>query len=216
MTWRRNESARAATLTRVQPVQRSAVDTEVIVPAMQAAVVSLAWALLAALAVGLVSHWLHWPWEVVALAFLAVSVGLFAWRVTAHIQERQELTWRREERVGHDLDGDGVVGRPERWTPTPEPEPRLIYVRDPGRERRQADAADFRYWLRECYGERGTTWRAWDGEALPSGRRVTRPTWEHYTERLLRAGVAQRPHPTAAVELTTPYRDALQAFREVL
>jgi len=51
---------------------------------------------------------------------------------------------------------------------------------------------------------------------LPSGRRVTRPLWEEYTERLLKAGLAVREYPTASLRLVSDYREALEAFRELL
>jgi hypothetical protein len=51
---------------------------------------------------------------------------------------------------------------------------------------------------------------------LPSGERVTRSTWEQYTERLERAGLGSRPYETAALELGSDYREALETFAELL
>lgn len=196
-----------------EPVTRyTSLETEVWIPAAQAGIVALAWALLAGLAVGGLALWRGWPWWMGPLTVVGVALALFAWRVTAHVSEHRERLWRHELAEGRDLDGDGEIGRP---AGRPE-RPRLIYVHDPTRERRQRDAADFRYFLREAYNGRGTTWRAWDDVPLPSGGRMTRPLWEEYTTRLLKAGLATRPYPTGPLDLVGDYRRALEVFAEVL
>ena len=126
------------------------------------------------------------------------------------LSDRRRLLWELETITRADLDGDGVTGEPER-------EPlRLAYVHDAGRHRRLHAAADLRYFLREAYSERGTTWRAWEGTRLPSGREVTRLVWERFNQMLLNAGLARRPYPTAELELQSTYQQALGAFRELL
>jgi len=133
-----------------------------------------------------------------------------------------------------DVDRDGVVGDPggssrilggdhladlrSRGSERGDHErsPRFVYVRNVKAEQAARRARDFRAFLRGAYNGRGTTWRAWKGEELPSGERVTRPVWEQYTERLERAGLGSRPYETAALELDSEYRDALEAFAETL
>jgi hypothetical protein len=40
--------------------------------------------------------------------------------------------------------------------------------------------------------------------------------WEEYSDRLLKAGLAERQYPTAPLGLVSTYREALEAFREIL
>ena len=51
---------------------------------------------------------------------------------------------------------------------------------------------------------------------MPSGRECTRLAWEHYTERLLKAGLASRSYTTAPLTLESTYQEALGALRELL
>lgn len=125
--------------------------------------------------------------------------------------DARRLLWTVEAGTGFDLDRDSYVGRPPERD-----DPRLIYVRDPSSHRRNDGARDLRYWLREAYNGRGTTWRAWEGQRLPSGAEVTRELWEAWTDRLLRAGLAERPYGTAGLELRSDYQTALVALRELL
>ncbi|HEY75785.1 MAG TPA: hypothetical protein G4O00_06345 [Thermoflexia bacterium] len=189
---------------------------EVLVPAGQAWLIGFGVGL-GSLALSIpLAIWQHWPWWVP----LAVAVGLaclaFGIAAVLLVLDHRRLLWAWEEAVRFDLDGDGVVGEPESEKALTPEEPRFAYVNDPYRRRRLLAARDFRFFLREAYDGRGTTWRAWDGVVLPSGRRVTRPLWEEYTERLLKAGLAVRDYPTAPLRLVSEYRDALEAFRELL
>lgn len=190
---------------------RALLAREVTVPAAWAAILAAGLAGLAATIAALIGDAAGWPWWAPALAGAVTWLGVFTWRAwRADADRRRLLLWQIERLAGLDLDADGEIGEP------PEAEPRLIFVHDARRERRQASGADFRAFLRGAYDGRGTTWRAWDGERLPSGRRVSRPVWEEYTERLQRAGLAIRPYRTGELELHGTYRDALAAFREAL
>jgi hypothetical protein len=211
MQWNaRSEAAAEPPMYRQEPAKRySSVEVDVIVPSLQALIIAAAWALLAALAVGGVTVWQSWPWWIPPLAFAVVLVALFAWRVTAHLTDHRQLLWAREEAEQRDIDGDGVIGDPGDGL-------RLAYVHDNRRERRLRAAADFRFFLRECYNGRGTTWRKWRNANLPSGARMTRPAWEQFTNRMLSAGLATRPYDTAPLDLTSSYKDALATFREIL
>jgi hypothetical protein len=189
------------------------VDRDVLVPAGQAALVA------GSVTIGTLTTaipftvWRSWPWWAPPAAALTAGGVAFTVASLALVRDHRRLLWalhRLEDRLDVDLDRDGEIG-----TPGEEIERRLIYVRDPGRQRRQEQTRDFRYWLKGAYNGRGTTWRAWRGQDLPSGREVTRPTWERYTERLLRAGLARRPYDTAPLELESDLRDALEAFREL-
>lgn len=214
MKWRaRSEVAQARPiLYREEPSQRyTSVETEVLVPTFQALVVSVAWAVLAGMVVGLLAQPLGLRWWMIPVVALAVVVVLFALQVTRLINERRDLLWKREEIENRDLDGDGLVGKPP-----PRRDLGLVYVRDPYRQKRIVRATDFRHFLREAYGGHGTTWRVWDGAALPSGRKMTRPAWEDWTGRLIQAGLATREYDTAPLDLTGSYREALATFREAL
>jgi len=125
--------------------------------------------------------------------------------------DARRLLWTVEAGTGFDLDRDSYVGRPPERA-----DPRLIYVRDPRAQRAQTSGADFRHWLREVYQTGDATRRTWEGARLPSGAEVTRELWETWTDRLLRAGLAERPYGTAGLELRGDYQAALVAFREVL
>lgn len=162
--------------------------------------------------------WQCWPWWMPPAAATALACLAFGVATVLLVLDHRRLLWAWEEAMRFDLDGDGVVGEPgeeEEAALTPE-EPRFAYVNDPYRRRRVLAGRDFRFFLREAYDGRGTMWRAWDGVVLPSGRRVTRPLWEEYTERLLKAGLAVREYPTASLRLVSDYREALEAFRELL
>ena len=189
---------------------------EVLVPAGQAWLIGFGVGL-SSLALSIpLAIWQRWPWWVPLAAAASLACLAFGIAAVLLVLDHRRLLWAWEETVRFDLDGDGVVGEPEQVeTLTPE-EPRFAYVNDPYRRRRLLAARDFRFFLREAYDGRGTTWRAWDGVVLPSGRRVTRPLWEEYTERLLKAGLAVRDYPTAPLRLVSDYRDALEAFRELL
>lgn len=193
----------------------TSLESEVWIPTAQAAIVAIAWSLFVALAAAAFTAWRAWPWWIVPLLALGAGGVIFAWRVTAYIADHRARLWRHEVSVGHDVDGDGVVGRPVQQGAARE-DVGFVYVHNPTRARRHAPSADFRFFLREAYGTRGTTWRAWDGVKLPSGREMTRPLWEDYTTRLLRSGLATRPYATAELELSGTYRDALAVFAEVL
>jgi hypothetical protein len=197
-----------------EPAQRyQSTQTEVAIPTLQALIPSTAWGTLAGIVAGGVAVWQRWPWYVAPVAGLVVTVGLFAWSVTRRMQERRDLLWKREQLERRDLDGDGVIGNPEAGTAQ---EPRFVYVTDTRRRARKLAADDFRFFLREAYNGRGTTWRKWKGVKLPSGRDVTRPTWENYCERLIKAGLGTREYDTAPVTLTSDYRQALAAFADAL
>lgn len=181
---------------------------DVAVPALQAAMT----AAVVGIVSGAVLAMLHAERPALWGLILALVALALAWAYL--LADHRALLWDVERTIGRDIDGDGWTGDPVRVDPRDDMA--LVYVRDPGADRRRARAADWRFFLSEAYGERGTTWRAWDGMRLPSGATVTRPTWDEYTERLLRAGLATRSHATAALELTGTYRDALAAFREAV
>jgi len=197
--------------------ERASFDRDVIVPAGQATLLS-AGVLIGTVTVAIpVTLWRGWPWWAPAAAGMGAAGASFAIASVTLTLDHRRLLWavhQVEDRLRTDLDGDGVVGEPE--PQEPEIERRLIYVSDPGRQRRREQARDFRYWLKAAYNGTGTTWRAWKGHELPSGREVTRPVWERYTDRLQRAGLATRPYETAPLELDSDLRDALGAFRELL
>lgn len=212
---RDRDNGRPTKRTKRRKPERPTFDRDVLVPAGQSSLVAIG-VLIGTLTLAIpLTVWRSWPWWAPPTAALAAGGVTFAVSAVLLTVDHRRLLWSWEERLEVDLNRDGEIGTP--WPdPETEIERRLIYVRDPGRQRRQERARDFRYWLKQAYNGRGTTWRAWKGEDLPSGREVTRPTWERYTERLQRAGLASRPYETAPLELESNLREALAAFREIL
>jgi len=95
-------------------------ETDAWLPAMQGVLVGGAWALVVGLVTLAGVVWWVVPWWVPLFAMVGVFAVVFATELTATIRERRELLWKREEREGRDLDGDGAVGQPERQTLTVE------------------------------------------------------------------------------------------------
>lgn len=123
----------------------------------------------------------------------ASAAGSFMWRCAMYC------------RVIQTAYGDGWAGPP---SGRPQKPAKLIYVHNAGQSGANAQraAADWWHWLREAYGDTGTTWRSWDGKRLPSGRVLTRPLWDEYTGRLQRADLARRDYPTGPLVLAGTYR----------
>jgi hypothetical protein len=141
--------------------------------------------------------WCEWWWTlVVGFLFMAVGGGgVWFWL----LRDRNRLLWA-ERVTGIDINRDGSVG-----------EPRLVYVRGVREARRHGDieeAERFRLFLQGVYGDRGPTWRAWEGA-------LTQEQWQDYCGRLLEANLAERKGETSPLTLTSSYRDALVAFREM-
>ena len=124
------------------------------------------------------------------------GAGVWLWLIV----DRNKLLWHLETFVG-DLDGDGIRG-----------DPRLIYVRgarESQRHKQIEEAERFRLFLQGAYGDRGPTWRAWDGV-------LTQEQWQDYCGRLLDANLAERKGETSPLALPSTYRDALRVFAEIL
>jgi len=160
-----------------------------------------------------------WPWWIPFLLALLAGGGGLAFGSVWLVSDHRRLLWAIEDATGADLDGDGEVGEPATAPAYEPPMPRLIYVRGGEPLPDVKDRADFRYFVTEVWrrpGGRGTSWRAWQGCALPSGRRMTRPTWEEYTGRLLKAGLLRKGKSGAGLELCADHRQALESLREAL
>jgi len=218
--YRESDTGRAER--RTAETQVGAVGREVAVPVLWSILLASSYALTVSLVVLAVkvAFGLALDWWGIPLVGLAVWVATLTWRLTVCEADRREiLLYPLETALGRDLDQDGYVGAPGAAVSDQagmQPEPRVIYVNDYNRAQRTAHAQDFHFWLREVYNGRGATWRAWEGEALPSGRAIGRPLWQMWTGRLLRAGLADRAYPTAPLTLTGDYRAALESLREVL
>lgn len=221
---RKGQPTNGVTTLSIKPpaMRPSVVESEVVVP--------LAWSLLLATSLGLAATLGavasrevlegRWEWWVALAVGGCVWVVVFTWRVlVCEADRRSLLLYPMEVGLGRDLDGDGYVGEPGTQVEVGVEEgqdPRLIYVHNAYRQQHERDAGDFRYFLRGAYDGDGTTWRVWDNKRLPSGRQVTRPLWEMWTGRLVKAGLARREYPTAPLKLQGEYREALGSLREVL
>jgi len=104
------------------PVGESRLTTHVIVPAA----IALITMILVAVDVML------WQWEPLAGVVGAVGLLVWAWRIVLG----DRLLWKSETVSGRDLDGDGVIGRPEH--------PFVLTNRD--ESRRKADALAAQVW----------------------------------------------------------------------
>ena len=104
-----------------EPSKRTiSMETDAWLPAAQGLLVGGAWALVVGLGTLAGVVWAGVPWWLPLFAMVGVFAVVFAVQLTATIRERRELLWKREEREGRDLDGDGEVGKPERQTLTVE------------------------------------------------------------------------------------------------
>jgi len=151
-----------------------------------------------------------WPWLAGAAAVVVIGAtfSMALWRYTSEVQA---ATWQREHEIGTDIDGDGVIGRPE----PPERRARFVpltangesvdplWIWDGPEAQRQAvildgfdlEAGDVAAFLAEA-SRRGLAASAWlrPGASrfeLPSGSRVTRGVWDRCTAELVRIGWAE-------------------------
>lgn len=198
---------------------------------------------LAALPLGVRS----WPWWTVPLAGLVsggLGGGVAAVVLAAHHRQLlQQMLWAIERAAGRDLDGDGSKGKPSPWTLPPVRRPTFVYVGERATDNddrwtaeAEADAAQLadmqaedeardlayvvnRIWPADPNGYKiGTSWRAWQGETLPSGLRMTRRRWTEIMALLERAQLVRRANPDSrAPYLPTATRaQVLLALRELL
>lgn len=214
-----NESGATTLSIKPPPMQRSVIESDVAVPVL--------WAVLLAGSIGLVATLtalalrevldVQWDWWVPLAVGGCTAAVVFCWRCTiAEGDRRQLLLWPIEAALGQDLDQDGWVGEPEPMVEPVGQDPRLIYVHNAGQERHLVQAKDFRYFLVQAWGERGTAWRDWESARLPSGKMVGQRQWEDWCARLIQAGLGFREYPTAQLTLAGDFRGALQTFREIL
>lgn len=153
--------------------------------------------------------WPMWTVLVIPACVWCLAVGVIGWALV--LQDRN-LLWTAERALRFDLDRDSHIGRPPE-----KDEPRLVYVHDGGKtQRRVRRSEDFRFFLRGAFGDVGTAWRDWKSVRLPSGAVVQQEQWQAWCDRLLDAGLAERPYPTATLQLKADYLDALRAFADVL
>ena len=210
---RREASAPYTEEEKRSPARGATIEGDVWVPAGHALLIGLGLGVFGLVVLGMLGAWQGWPWWLPLGGGGALFALGFSVSVIAVVIDHRRLLWKWELLAQVDLDQDGVIGPPQESAAM---EPEYVYVRDPRREKRRRAAGDFRSFLRQAYGDRGTTWNAWNDVQLPSGRTMTQTLWETYCERLIKAGLAIRPYSTAPLELASDYRDALEVFRESL
>jgi len=108
-------------------------ESDVVVPALQSLLVSVSYASLAGALVGGMTLAFHWPWHVPVMVGLLVLTTTTSLTMTRNVNLRQELWWGTEEIVRRDLDGDGVIGKPE---------PTLVRVEVVDHERKMTNFVD--------------------------------------------------------------------------
>jgi len=145
------------------------------------------------------------PGTVFCLAF-GVAVILFV------LKDRKWI-WAIERATDFDWNKDGAIGKPPENED--QQEPVFVPVYDGGKTMRaRKQAMDFKAWIDAIYDGTPTTWDAWRNERLPGGAKLQQEQWQTWCDRLIKAGLAERPYPTATLELKGSKRLALAAFRE--
>jgi len=195
-----------------EPAKRKVtLESDAWLPAMQALLIASGWAIVAALAVGILAYFAHWPWWVIPAVLLATFAVTFASHVTSIIQERRELLWKLETQEGRDLDGDGVVGKPEPFTVE-------LVTKHAGGQRMQfiefgVEEERARMLAKGLVAGRPFSESEWTGGGRPFSRREFR---ELRTE-LLERGLLEWRNPRApaqGVELTAPGRHVMQRLAQ--
>lgn len=88
-------------------------ESDVTVPVLQSLAVSVCYASLASVLAASAVLTFHLSWYIPVVAGLLALTLTASWTMTRNVSLRQELWWGTEEIVRRDLDGDGVVGKPE-------------------------------------------------------------------------------------------------------
>ena len=200
MTRRQYKSA-VPLVERRTPARPASVESDVLVPAIQAAISGLLAGLLAGI-VGLVAG-AERPATIGAVAGAVVLASTWA----LGLRDRRALLWAIERTIGADLDGDGDVGPPER-------EPVRIEVVD--RKRKAIRFLDVDLSDEQLAGLARTVLRpggTFSRRALPSGL-VSDEQYSALVAQLLAAGLlAHRGRGLeAGVELTAAGRSWLRRY----
>lgn len=189
-----------------EPAKRpSNMETDAWIPAVQAAIVAAAWAVVAGLMLGGGLALTGGPWWVgVPIAFVVLAV-LFALQVTGSIQERQRLLWKLEERTQQDGNGDGTVGQPARfqvelWRRNEQGQVQGMQLVDFGVEEERARAL-----AKGVLAGRALSEAEWTGNGRPFSRRELRGIRSELLERGLLEWRNVRA-PAQGVQLTAAGR----------
>jgi len=113
--------------TTVTPARLASLESDVFVPVLQGVAIGLSVGILGGVVtlmlggpIAELQGGLLWAWAG-RLAGVSFALGLSG-SVVAFVLGHRRAIWRRERRLGQDLDGDGYIGEPERVT---------IEIRDP-------------------------------------------------------------------------------------
>jgi len=111
------------------------------------------------------------------------------------------VLWGLERATGQDLDGDQVVGKPEKH---------FVYVHNA--PRRNSELDDLRDFTQGCY-TRGTGRRVWVGSRLPTtNHTVTRGIYDRFCNVLQNAGILEDLGDGRGKELACTLDEALDAL----
>lgn len=204
---RNYETVSTATIPRVRPKRPldPALVESFVIPSVWGLALSAATSVLAMVVTVCVqlSGLVAWPWWTSGLVGVGVFASVLAWRLWVGESDRRFLL------LGEDSASQETVETHDRFS---EPH-KLIYVNQ--RQAAKRDSRDFRFFLETCYkGQTGR--RFWLRKVLPSGQRMDRATFDDWTLRLIKAGLASRNAENGKLILTSDYRDALLALRELL
>jgi hypothetical protein len=187
-------------VSRETPARPATWESDVLVPVGQSFFLALILSLAgAALAGGLASANEASPWRWAGLAF--VSVFLIVWALSYYVilRDQRATLWTIETRIGRDLDGDGMTGRPDGHVILVNPPPK----EDPGaRLRRQ-----FAEFVHGC--ETDTSARRWEPQ-------IGREKYQQWRDALIRMRYAtwdNPENPRQGWHLTSPADEIVQRFQ---
>lgn len=180
-----------------EPAKRTSnLETDAWLPLVHAGLISLAWAIVIGIAAAFIVQAMDGRWWLAPVSAFIAWALIFALYLTSAINERRRLLWKREEVLQQDLDGDRVVGRPERQTlsielVTRKPGGMEIQIIDLGIEPVQAQAL-----ARGIMNGRSFSEAEWTGNGRPFSKREFR----ELRSELLERGLLEWRNPKAPAQ----------------
>ena len=197
-------------MVREEPAKRTTtIETEVYIPAFHAVIISLAWALAAAILASFIAALAQLSLWYVPAAFLAVATFLFPFQVTHNIKDQRKLLWKWEETEHQEPNNDSPI----ETTPTFTVE---LVTRDSSGQLRNIHTLDFGVpdeqalaFIRGVLDGRPITETQWTG----NGRPFSKTKYNPMRDGLIAKGILQWRNPDApaqGVELTDKGRTVFE------